>query len=130
MEKELQELVRRRADGRCEYCHFPMPPFHIEHIIARKHRGPTSNENLALSCVRCNFHKGPNLSGIDPETAKVETLFHPRRDVWRDHFAWQSSRLVGKTAKGRATIAVLEINHALRIEARDRLLQEGRFELT
>ena len=25
-------------------------------------------DNLALACHRCNLHKGPNLSGIDPLT--------------------------------------------------------------
>ena len=39
----LQAEVRRRAGGRCEYCLFPEAaaelPFHLDHIIAQKHRG-------------------------------------------------------------------------------------------
>ena len=127
MNKATEELVRRRAGGRCEYCKFPLPPFHMEHIIARKHGGPTTPDNLALACIRCNFHKGPNLSGIDPKTGNVVSLFHPRRDHWHEHFRWRNARLIGMTPIARATIAVLEINAALRVEARARLIEEGRF---
>ena len=28
-------------------------------------------DNLALACIDCNLHKGPNLTGIDPETNQV-----------------------------------------------------------
>jgi hypothetical protein len=125
MDKALQELVRRRASERCEYCQFPQPPFHIEHIVARKHGGKTTEDNLALACVRCNFHKGPNLAGIDPEGGALIRLFHPRRDIWSGHFRWQGSRLIGLTSSGWATIAVLEINGVLRVQVRDRLIIEG-----
>lgn len=121
MERALEELVRRRAKGRCEYCQFPRPPFHIEHVIARKHRGPTTEGNLALACIRCNFHKGPNLSGVDPETAQIARLFHPRTDFWNEHFRWDGTSLIGLTPTGRATVEVLEINQPLRIAARNRL---------
>lgn len=125
MDKALVDLVHRRADNRCEYCHFPQPPFHIEHIIARKHGGPTVEGNLALACVRCNFHKGPNLSGIDPDTGDVVRLFHPRTDRWTDHFRWDGARIQGLTPTGRATTAVLEINQRTRVQARERLIAEG-----
>jgi hypothetical protein len=125
MDKALVDLVHRRADNRCEYCHFPQPPFHIEHIVARKHRGQTTEANLALSCVRCNFHKGPNLSGIDPQTGDVVRLFHPRADRWTEHFRWQRAHIEGLTPTGRATIAVLEMNQNLRVQARERLITEG-----
>ena len=29
---------------------------------------------------RCNLHKGPNLSGVDPDTGQVVRLFDPRDD--------------------------------------------------
>jgi hypothetical protein len=125
MDRALQELVRRRAANRCEYCQLPTPPFHIEHIIARKHGGTDQAENLALACVRCNYHKGPNLSGIDPTNSAMSRLFNPRLDNWNDHFRWQGPLLVGITPVGRATLAVLEINHLVRIELRQRLIREG-----
>jgi hypothetical protein len=125
MQKALDEFVRRRAENACEYCHFPAPPFHIEHIVARQHGGPTAVENLALSCARCNFHKGPNLSGIDPQTGAVVLLFHPRKDKWNEHFQWRKAILVGLTPSGRATIQVLEMNNAARVSARAQLIAEG-----
>ncbi|MFZ4763807.1 MAG: hypothetical protein ACOYMN_02540 [Roseimicrobium sp.] len=33
---------------------------------------------MAFACFRCNSHKGPNLSGVDPSTGQLERLFHPR----------------------------------------------------
>jgi hypothetical protein len=50
----LYQSVRSRAAGRCEYCHLPQEappiPFEINHIISRKHGGPTTASNLAYSC--------------------------------------------------------------------------------
>jgi hypothetical protein len=105
-------------------------PFHIEHITARQHGGPTVETNLALACIKCNYHKGPNLSGIDPESNRIVRLFHPRTDRWIEHFHWQRSKLVGLTPEGRATIIVLDINHPLRIELRDRLIAEAIFSVS
>lgn len=49
-------LVIQRANGVCDYClihqedaHFS---FHVDHIISRKQRGPTTSENLALAYLR------------------------------------------------------------------------------
>jgi len=101
-------------------------PHHVEHIIARQHSGGDDIENLALACHRCNLHKGPNLSGIDPVTGEVEVLFHPRRDRWADHFTFRGAYVQGLTACGRTTIAVLALNDARRIELREELLaQDG-----
>jgi len=61
--------------------------FHIEHVIAKKHGGPSSLSNLALSCDHCNLHKGSDLTGIDPVTRKLTRLFNPRKDNWKTHFA-------------------------------------------
>jgi hypothetical protein len=57
-------------------------PFEIDHLIARKHGGKTIAGNLAVSCIYCNAHKGPNISGIDPKTGKLTRLYHPRRHKW------------------------------------------------
>ena len=86
MDRDLEEFVWRRANGICEYCRMPQAvhpwPFQIDHIVAQQHHGETVPENLALSCLRCNSHKGPNLSGYDWETGEVVRLFHPRRDYF------------------------------------------------
>ena len=43
----------------------------------------------------------------------MTSLFHPRREAWGDHFAWDVSDntvMVAKTVSGRATIAYLGLN--------------------
>jgi hypothetical protein len=40
---------------------------------------------LALACCYCNRYKGPDLSGIDPNSGEVVPLFHPRRQQWDEH---------------------------------------------
>jgi len=40
----------------------------------------------------------------------VTELFHPRRQQWRDHFVWDGIYIIGKTAIGRTTVRVLDMN--------------------
>ncbi len=131
MDEALEQMVWQRAQQRCEYCQLPQEcsrvSFEIDHIISRKHRGPTIASNLAGSCFYCNTFKGPNLSGIDDQTGKIVRLFHPRRHKWSAHFRWDGPVLVGKTPIGRATINVLVINHPARLAAREALIMEGVF---
>jgi hypothetical protein len=132
MSEALRRTVRERAGGRCEYCHLPdwlppLDPFHLEHIVARQHGGPTTLENLAWACHRCNRHKGTNLSAVDPDTQAVVALFHPRRDVWAEHFALDGIRLRGRTAAGRATVWLLQMNAERRLERRAELIKRGEF---
>jgi len=129
MDAELRQLVWQRAAQRCEYCQVPadaaLLPFQIDHIIAEKHGGPTSGENLALSCERCNSHKGPNIAGY-LEGHHVP-LFNPRQDRWADHFVWDGPVLVGQTPVGKVTIEVLAINLPYRVALRAALIEEGLF---
>ncbi len=131
MDSALEQLVWQRADAAYEYCQFPQVlsaiPFEIDHIISRKHDGKTTAGNLALSCFYCNSYKGPNISGIDPVTHRIVPLFHPRRQKWSRHFQWYGARLIGKTAAGRATIAVLEINEPRALRTRQSLIEERLF---
>src|SRR5438309_4442493 len=131
MNTALAELVWERADGCCEYCQMPQMfddlPFQIDHVIAEQHRGKTIASNLALACFADNHHKGPNLGGIDPKTRKRTWLFNPRRHKWARHFRWDGPILVGCTAVGRATIAVLGINLAHRVRHRAQLIADGVF---
>lgn len=131
MDAGLRRLVWQRANGRCEYCRmrqeFDELTFQIEHIIPRKHHGPNASENLALACFACNNHKGTNLSGLDPQTGEMTRLFHPRRDMWSEHFQWKEGWLMGLTAIGRVTIDVLAINLPYRWELRVALIEEGVF---
>jgi hypothetical protein len=129
MARSFRQLVRERAACRCEYCHLPdlgapASAFHVEHVIARQHGGSDSFENRAWSCHRCNFSKGPNLSGKDPMTENIVRLFDPRRQSWKRHFEWHGPVLVGRTQTGRATIAVLDINDPKRAQLRQTLMDE------
>ncbi len=125
MDAALIQIVRQRAGYRCEYCRLfqdhSVLRFHIEHIIARQHGGTDDAENLALACPECNYQKGTNLTGMDPDTDEVTRLYHPRRDQWGDHFA----RIVGRTPVGRTTVWLLEMNTGDRLRWREMLLRLG-----
>ena len=132
MNARTRALVWSRAGRRCEYCriHQEDEPFyrlHVEHIVAKQHGGTDDPDNLALACHHDNDHKGPNLSGIDPETGKVVRLFHPRRQRWSRHFRFEGPIIVGRTQCGRATVAVLALNAPDRVELRAELIAGGLF---
>jgi hypothetical protein len=55
---------------------------------------------------------------IDPLTGDRVRLFNPRSDRWSEHFQWDEYRLMSLTAVGRATEAVLILNHPRRIKIR------------
>lgn len=108
---DLRQQVLERARAQCEYCRFPqrfaLAPHVIDHIIAYKHGGATTLDNLALACPLCNQHKGSDIASLDPLTGQLTALFHPRRDVWREHFTLTGNRLTPLTASGRVTAALL-----------------------
>jgi len=86
----LARLVRERAGDVCEYCLLPQSSqeatFHVDHILPRAIQGAGSAENLALACVTCSLKKAARTHARDPQSNQVVPLFHPRRDVWSDHF--------------------------------------------
>jgi hypothetical protein len=131
MNELLERRVRERAERRCEYCRIPAFvsefTFPLDHIVAQQHGGETVFTNLALSCPHCNYHKGPNLAGIDPVTRRLTRLFDPRRNRWGSHFGWDGPVLLAKTAIGRTTLYVLAMNHPDRVEVRRLLIDAGLF---
>jgi hypothetical protein len=129
MDAATRALVRARAGGRCEYglvhqAHVELS-HHIEHIVARKHGGADDPSNLCLACERCNLFKGPDLTGIDPVTGRVERLYNPRSQPWADHFELRGPLIVGSTAVGRATVEVLSMNAGQRLQLRAALIAHG-----
>jgi hypothetical protein len=123
MDAAAREFVRNRAQDRCEYCGLEQSlvdhaPFVVEHIIAKQHRGGDESSNLALACDRCNAFKGPNIAGLDPQTGSLVPLFNPRQQVWREHFAFAGTLVVGLTPVGRTTVAVLNMNATERVQLR------------
>lgn len=92
--------------------------FHIEHIVPRKHKGSDDLGNLCLCCQPCNLHKGANLSGFDPSTGLLTRLFHPREEIWEEHFSMVGLEILGCTAIGRTTVEVLDMNSERRMSFR------------
>ncbi len=92
--------------------------FHIEHVIPRVRGGTSELENLALACPSCNLHKA-NRDFIAPtQDSPSIALFHPRTNIWSDHFEWDDYQLIGKTDVGLPTIRLLDLNHERRVKIR------------
>src|SRR5262245_10989688 len=132
MDEVLAQAVRRRAGNAGEYCRmpqfsYPTVTFPIDQIIAQQHRGLTELRNLALSCLRCNSFKGPNIAGLDPTTRKLTRLFNPRRNRWARHFRWNGPIIVGRTAVGRVIVELLNMNDLQANRVRASLIEEGLF---
>lgn len=120
----LRMRVAEQAGYRCGYCLSSQEllgmPMNIEHIIPEALGGSTDEENLWLSCVRCNLHKGARSGAIDPESGEVVAFFNPRRDSWTEHFAWSKTgvEIIGRSSRGRATSAALRLNNPEIVVAR------------
>src|SRR5437763_14261722 len=117
MAKFRRKHVWQRAKGCCEYCQLSQEhsvlPHGVDHIRAKKHRGPHTLENTCIACAHCNGAKGSNVAGYDPETEELVPLYDPRHDSWQEHFSWHGPTLEGKTPIGRGTIDVLNINYPI-----------------
>jgi hypothetical protein len=125
----LRRLVIERANDRCEYCLLParvaFVPHEVDHVVAEKHGGETTESNLAYACWRCNRHKGSDLGSFDPTTRQFSLLFHPRNHRWRDHFVLKDAHIEGLTAEGRTTARLLQLNTEERIAERQALEAAG-----
>jgi hypothetical protein len=89
-------------------------PMEIEHIIPLVAGGTDTEENLWLSCRRCNGFKGTQTHAPDEITKQQTALFNPRAQSWQEHFQWSEdgTELIGLTACGRVTIAALKMNNS------------------
>ena len=128
---DLRHLVEDRAGGRCEYCRMPADdafmPHEIDHIYAEKHGGTTSADNLCLSCWICNRYKGTDLTSLDPLTGEITPLFHPRHDVWTEHFSLDGPYIRPLTAQARVTVQLLQLNRRERVDERRLLILLARY---
>jgi hypothetical protein len=57
----------------------------------------------------------------------VTVLYHPRRHKWSYHLRYQGGTLIGRTAIGRTTIEVLQINRPYLVAIREVLIAAGVF---
>ncbi|MBE9239782.1 HNH endonuclease [Synechocystis salina] len=127
----LRRTVGDRANDCCEHCLIPealsLSSHHVAHIIAEKHGGHSTLENLALACALCNLAKGSDIASIDPHTGETVRLYNPRKDIWTDHFTLESvSGLIQpKTAIGRVTANLLRINRLENLTVRQLLAKIG-----
>jgi len=127
----LRREIHQRALGRCEYCllsqedaFFPHEP---DHVIAEKHRGATTIENLALACFDCNRFKGSDIASIDPDTGNLVALFNPRTQKWNEHFSLTGGLIIALNPIASATVDLLKLNLPARVEAREALARRGRY---
>ncbi len=129
----LRRLVHDRARGLCEYCLTPetaqFTPYEVDHIIALKHEGATTLENLAFCCARCNKHKGSDIASIDQRTGEIVSLFNPRRDNWAEHFQVDDAQIVPLTAIAHVTVQLLQLNHPNRMAEREELIAGGLYQV-
>jgi len=118
---QVRVEVARRADHRCEYCLVHEAdagfPHQIDHIVGRKHGGPSSLDNLAYACILCNRYKGSDIASMTLLNREVIPLFHPRRDRWVDHFRLDSEHNANfrggeRNGAALATECTGEINRA------------------
>ena len=102
--------------------------FPIDHIVPRSRGGGTVIGNLAVSCPRCNAHKFDAVSATDPVTGEIVPLFHPRQQMWTQHFRWSSTaehQIEGTTPCGRATVDRLMMNDPEMVGIRQVLVELG-----
>lgn len=112
----LRNQLLQADDHQCAYCQTSVyntgQPLTVDHIIPLVAGGKTVFDNLCFACRRCNESKSGAQAAQDPLTGEKTPLFHPRRDSWDDHFAWDGSgiHIIGLTAVGRATVLALAMN--------------------
>lgn len=128
---EVRQFVVTRAKHRCEYCLLheddAYSPHQVDHVIARKHGGSSSLDNLAYACLRCNLWKGTDIGSIDLETGKFVSLFNPREQHWTQHFALRGFVIEPLTVYGRVTARLLRLNIDKRVVERRALMLVGRY---
>ena len=113
----IKESLYKMQNKHCCYCRVYIGEQHkgvidIEHILPKKkedyHRFILRNENLALSCRRCNFtpYKGQRIDFLtkltfddeDWKTPEYYKFIHPRFENLGDHFRREMSQQDTNTA--------------------------------
>jgi hypothetical protein len=94
--------------------------FTVDHIIPESQGGTTDFDNLCFCCFWCNSYKRAQTEFRDPLTGRNVRLFNPRKENWETHFRWSrtSTRVIGRTAVGRATVIALHLNRVSLLKSR------------
>jgi len=131
LQSALRQQLLEADDHRCVYCQTTQfssgYPMVVDHIIPSSKGGATVFENLCFACHRCNEFKGSTTEVEDSLTESIVALFHPRRQQWADHFAWDATgiRVEGLTAIGRVTVIALKMNNEVILTARQNWVVAG-----
>ena len=127
----LRQQIRAADRERCCYCLTTELNSGIrlalDHVYPRSQGGATTFENVCLACRACNEFKSDTVNAIDLETGDLVRLFHPRTQVWHEHFEWvlEGTEVRGKTASGRVTVMALQMNRLAIVLSRRRWVQVG-----
>jgi hypothetical protein len=119
-----RRAIEERARERCEYCQSSMnvtgQEHTVDHVIPSSRGGTDEFDNLCLCCFECNTYKQARVEAPDPLTGSIVPLFNPRAERWTEHFRWSASgtRIIGRTAVGRATIRALNLNRVRLVRSR------------
>lgn len=127
----LRTQVIERALHSCEYClihvDYTTLIHEVDHVIATKHGGASTLDNLAYACAQCNRNKGSDIASVDPDTGEPQFLYNPRVQDWQGHFQLDGPLIVPLTAIGRASVRLLQVNQIDRLLLRKELLALGRY---
>ncbi len=97
--KLSRRTVFARDQYTCQYCGQTAKDLTIDHVVPKRHGGPTAWENLVCSCRRCNMKKGdkmlqqtgmklirqPRRPRYVPYISLTKYLTGRQNDVWRDY---------------------------------------------
>ncbi len=118
---ETRELVRQRANRRCEYCGVDETDaggeLTIDHYRPRAYGGSDDASNLIYACGRCNIYK----HDYWPEGKDAPRLWNPRQEPFTAHFielpggTWKS-----RTPTGTLTLRQLRLNRPQLVAHRQR----------
>ena len=129
--EEVRARVRAQAGDRYGYCRSPqryvLGQLEIDHIIPTAAGGSDDEDNLWLACRLCNGFKGAQAYAYDPVTGRRIRLFNPRHQHWSRHFQWstEGTQVQGRTATGRATLIVLQLNNVIAVMVRQTWVSAG-----
>lgn len=104
-----------------------MGKLEIEHLLPLAEGGTAAEENLWLACRDCNSYKNSKVYVFDEDTEQKVKLFNPRTQNWHKHFKFSEdkTKIIGKTAGGRATVIALQMNTEQAVSARTLWIEAG-----
>ncbi len=97
--KLSRRTIFARDQFTCQYCGAVSKDLTIDHVVPRRHGGPTVWENLVCSCRRCNMKKGdkmlhqtsmkllrqPRRPKYIPYISLTKYLAGRKNEIWRDY---------------------------------------------